>query len=211
MRIALHPTACCPDCLLPMSQMSVEDDRLEDGLAVAAAGDSTLSQDADALLAEIDGSHEPVGKEPAGEDPAGKDPAGKEPVEGAHVDETGKNDSSNGPSSGSEDDEDDDGTPTGLSSLLDKGSLLISGMAESQESQMTDDGDDYMEAKVRKEFSTIKTSTWMQKKIDSQTGARRRDPSDRAIRLSQPHVSLARRQVSSASWSRSTRRARRTS
>ena len=153
-----------------MSQMSVEDDRVEDGLAVAAVGDRTLSQDADALLAEMESSQQqPAEQIPL---PAEEEPAGNEPAEGAH-DETGKNDSSNGPSSGDDDDDGDGYTHTrDLAQLMEKGGLLMSGIPQSQESQTTDDGDDYMEEKVRKEFSTIKTSTWMQKKIDGLTGTR---------------------------------------
>ena len=144
-----------------MSQMSVEDDRIEDGLAVAAVGDSTLSQDADALLAEMEGSQQPAEEIPL---PAEQIPLPAEqipPAEGAH-DETGKNDSSNGPSSCDDDDDGDGRTHArDLAQLMEKGGLLMSGIPQSQESQATDDGDDYMEEKVRKEFSTIKTSTWM--------------------------------------------------
>jgi hypothetical protein len=89
-------------------------------------------------------------------------------------DDTGVCASSNGSSTG---DEDDDGsseaTCGSLAQLMEKGGLLMSGIPQSQESQATDDGVDFMEEKVRKEFSTIKTSTWMQKKIDGLTGASR--------------------------------------
>jgi len=157
-----------------MSQMSVEDDRLQDGLAVAGAGDTTLSQDADALLAEMEGSQQPAEQIPQIPLPAEQiPPAG---IEGATYDETGLNDSSNGPSSGDEDD-DDKGDPSELAELMQKGGLLMSGIPQSQDSQVTDDGEDYMEEKVRKEFATIKTSTWMQKKIDGLTGTSRCVPS----------------------------------
>ena len=163
--------------------MSVENDRLEDGLAVAAAGETTLSQDADALLAEMEASQQPAEKIPL--------PAGKEPAVGA-PDETGVCASSNGSSTGDEDDGEDGNVvhvpEFFLAQLMEKGGLLMSGIPQSQESQATDDGVEFMEEKVRKEFSTIKTSTWMQKKIDGLTGASRgaNHPASRPLSKSSP-------------------------
>jgi len=53
--------------------------------------------------------------------------------------------------------------------LMDKGGVMLKRFASTTQSQETDDGGDYEEEKIRKDFSKIKTSTWMQKKIDGTT------------------------------------------
>ena len=52
---------------------------------------------------------------------------------------------------------------------MEAGGNLISRFASQSQSQMTDDGGDYEEEQIREEFGKIKTSTWMQKKLDKTT------------------------------------------
>ena len=56
-----------------------------------------------------------------------------------------------------------------MDALMDKGGVMLKRFASTTQSQETDDGDDLEEEKIRKYFSTIKSSTWMQKKIDAKT------------------------------------------
>jgi len=103
--------------------------------------------------------------------PANIPPAAGKEKKAADDDATGKNDSSNGPSSDDDDDDDDDeAAPADLAGLMEAGGNLISRFASQSQSQMTDDGGDYEEEQIREEFGKIKTSTWMQKKLDKTTG-----------------------------------------
>jgi len=190
-----------------MSQaMSIDegDDRIEDGLATGPVGGMTLSQEADALLAEVPGANAQQIPQPA-----------QQPAQPADdKDATGECASSRGSSTGDEeyddddDDDDDDGETTNVESLMEKGGLFMSGIPQSQEeSQTLDDGDDYMEEKVRKDCANIQTATWMEKKVNAKTGAWS-DPIEPAFA---PDASGACSQMSSASCSSRTRRVRRIS
>jgi len=127
-------------------------DRLEDALATAAV--------------EQPGSMGP----PAKNNPASMGPPAAGKTKAAKEDETGKCASSNGSSSGGEDDDDEEAdAPAHLAGLMEAGGNLITRFASSQQSQMTDDGDDYEETQIREEFNKLKTSMWMQKKLDKTT------------------------------------------
>ena len=91
-----------------------------------------------------------------------------------HPDTTGECQSSNGPSSGDDSEEEEQEEEEieeeeDMDALMDKGGVMLKRFASTTQSQETDDGDDYEEEKIRKDFSKIKTSTWMQKKIDAKT------------------------------------------
>ena len=129
-----------------LQEADPNNDRLEDGLA----------SDAVEQPASMDLPAQPANAQPA----AGKAKAAEE-------DETGKCASSNGSSSGGEDDDDEEAdAPADLAGLMEAGGNLITRFASSQQSQMTDGGDDYEETQIREEFTKLKTSMWMQKKLD---------------------------------------------
>ena len=141
--------------------------------------DSQLDQEATALLA-ADPSNDRIEdalattavEQPAGGIPANQEPA--QPAQPAQDDATGKNDSSNGDSTGDDDEEeddkdDDDAAPAGnFAGLMEAGGMLMARFASQSQSQMTDDGDDEDE-RIREEFGKVKTSMWMQKKLDKTT------------------------------------------
>lgn len=152
--------------------MSVDEERVEDALAVAAVGETTLSQDANALLAEMENGaaeNNPPANEPAVPPAEPAEPAADE-------DETGANGSSQGGTTddegGEEADEHEEPEVGGYDELMEKGGLFMAGCPQSQESVATDDGEDYMEERVRKDCASIKTATWMEKKVTAKTGAR---------------------------------------
>ena len=127
-------------------------DRLNDALAVAPA-------------------EQPAIQQPAIQEPA-QEPAAQPAVED---DATGACASSNGDSTGDEDfedyedDEEEGAPPEDLAGLMAAGGNLIARFASFSQSQATDDGDDYEEEQIREQFATIKSSTWMQKKLDKTT------------------------------------------
>lgn len=84
-------------------------------------------------------------------------------------DATGQCDSSNGDSSDNDegDEQSSEVEEENMEVLMDKGGVMLKRFASMTDSQETDDGFDYEEEEIRKEFATIKTSTWMQKKIDA--------------------------------------------
>jgi hypothetical protein len=99
-----------------------------------------------------------------------KDPPASKKKDG-EADATGKCESSNGASSDDEADGDfeRDGAAD-LASLMEAGGELMSrfGSQSQSLSQMTNDRD-FKEEEIREEFAKIKTSTWMQKKLDKTT------------------------------------------
>lgn len=120
-----------------------------------ARSDSQLARDADELLAE------------APEANASTNVGGlAASMEAA----TGKCDSSNGSSDHDDNDEEFEQEyedEEDMDCLLSRGGVMLQRFASKTQSQETDDGGDYEEELIRKEFATIKTSTWMQKKIDA--------------------------------------------
>lgn len=132
-----------------LQEADPNNDRLEDALATAAV--------------EQPGSMDP----PAKNNPSSMGPPAAGKAKAAEEDETGKCASSNGSSSGGEDDDDEEAdAPADLAGLMEAGGNLITRFASSQQSQMTDGGDDYEETQIREEFTKLKTSMWMQKKLD---------------------------------------------
>lgn len=128
--------------------------------------DPTNDRLADALA--TDGAVQPIpanGIPPASmEQPAGKKKSSDE------ADATGKCESSNGESTGDDDDDVEEGSaPADLAGLMEAGGNLISRFASQSQSQMTDDGGDFEEEQIREQFAKIQTSTWMQKKLDKTT------------------------------------------
>ena len=68
--------------------------------------------------------------------------------------------------------DDDEEQPTDVDGLMAAGDALLSRFAlgSQGESQMTnDDGGDYEEEKIREEFKKYKHSTWMHKRVDTET------------------------------------------
>jgi hypothetical protein len=127
-------------------------DRLEDALAVNAVQQQAAANLQPAYPAAI----QPA--QPA--QPADAD---------ADADATGKNESSNGDSTGDEKDEEDeeDVAQADLAGLMAAGGKLMSRFAsQSQESNDDDYDNDF---KIREEFDKLKSSIWMQKKLDKTT------------------------------------------
>ena len=58
-----------------------------------------------------------------------------------------------------------DGETSGVAGLMQNGREFMQRFASTQDSQVTDDGIDYEEEEIRKEYAKITTSTWMHKKI----------------------------------------------
>ena len=120
------------------------DERLEDGLAVSA-----VVMPAQNL--------QPASKfQPA-------KPAQPVQLLGDDADVTGKCESSNGESTGDEEEE-EEGVED-LESLMEAGGKLISRFPESQ-SQSPESDDDFANGKIRLEFEKLSTSMYMQKKLD---------------------------------------------
>jgi len=143
------------------------DSQLERDATELLAADPTNDRLEDALAS--DAVEQPTSMGPPAQ-PANPQPdAGSERADGAD-DATGNCDSSNGPSSGDEEDAAEEaGAPADLAGLMEAGGNLISRFAsQSQASQMTDDGD-YEKERIREDFAKIKTSTWIQKKLDKTT------------------------------------------
>jgi hypothetical protein len=124
-------------------------DRLEDALAVNAVQQQPAANIQPA---------QPAAIQPA--QPAAAD---------ADADATGKNESSNGDSTGDEkDEEDEEGVAhPDLAGLMEAGGKLMSRcVSQSQESNDDDYDNDF---KIRDEFDKLKSSIWMQKKLDKTT------------------------------------------
>jgi uncharacterized protein YjbJ (UPF0337 family) len=116
-------------------------ERLEDGLAI----DGVVLPASEFLPASKFQPAQPV--QPVGDD----------------ADATGKCKSSNGDSTGDEEEEEEG--VADLDSLMEAGGKLISRFPDSQSQSQESDGD-FEDGKIRLEFDKLSTSVWMQKKLD---------------------------------------------
>ena len=160
--------------------MSLDADDDED-MADREITDSQLDRDATELLATYpnnDRLHDGLATGPE-EHPTIQQPAIPQPAQEPAVhpevkdDTTGKCDSSHGDSTGDEDfdDEEDasaDQNPADVAGLMAAGGMLITRYSSFNDSQVDDDGD-YEEALIRDEFVKLKSSTWVQRKLDKNT------------------------------------------
>jgi len=135
-----------------MSDVSMGDD------GIGALTDSQLDREASAVLEQGNGNDERL------DDALATTAAVDDAVQVVDVPEGDGDATGNGGS--------DVEQPTNIAALMASGASAISRFAPSSQgdSQMTnDDGGDYVEEKMREEFQKYKHSTWMHKRVDTET------------------------------------------
>ena len=148
---------------------ALTDSQLDDAANAFLAADPSndLEGNLAGLVVDQSANIPPASAEPAAEPAAEAAPG----VAVEDEDATGKNNDDDEDEDDEEEDDEEAPPTTHLEELIQRGGQIMSGLQtqQSQESILSDDSD-YVEEQVRKEFSTIKTSTWMAKKIDAMTG-----------------------------------------